>query len=836
MGLFDRYFDLYTFDEMVDDAKEFHPHWREIVGHIDKAGLEGLRAKQHEIDWYLEENGVTYNVYNNPEGDNKRRWSLDPIPFVIRESEWEEVAKGLQQRAKLMNLIFRDLYGEQTLLKENIIPAEVVFGHKGYATEVYNFGAKENFHLYFYAADMARGPDGKMWVINDRTQAPSGLGYTIENRLSMNSIAKELYPTLKTRKLVGFIEELKQLIRRLGGDDRSMAALLTPGPHNETYFEHAYLSSLLELNLVQGEDLLAKNGSLWLKKLSGLTKINTLIRRVDDRFCDPLELRHDSHLGVAGLVEAMRQDHLNMINPVGSAILENLGLNPFMSKCAEFLLDEELILPQIATWWCGQPKELEYVLEHLEELIVKKIDRTEGTEAYFGKHLTPGEREELAIKMLQNPHQYVAQEEIGFSTAPFFDGESIEPRNAIIRAYALKGEKEYSVMNGGLVRVSAAKDALLVSTQEGGTSKDLWILSEGEEAVPLNPFQHLPFVNTSIDAIPTLRAENLFWLGRYLARSIVTVRLMRYVLKKMINSYPEDEGHPTEARNLLLQSLTHLTMTYPGFLGEEEETEKERKKRLANPMKELLSVIRDPARPGSLAFTVLMLSNANVNTKNLLAIESWKLFDKMVAEWNAIRHMATWNYRGVVNELDRLHIYLMAYKELVEESMFKEQGLILYDIGFKIESGLLLISQSRALLCHKLEKAAEYEVLEAMLNASESFNAYRASYKSTLMLENVVEFLLLNPQFPKSLTCRADQLLEDFHFLPKSTKYLSSYEEPIFEAYSRLKLADVKKLLSDEKEEDLVHTGLNHLLAKQAELFIDASDELSKTYFSHSDE
>jgi len=830
MGIFDRYFSESSFDEMIDAQQKCRPHWQAICDRIEAAGIKGLKAKQAEIDWSLEENGVTYNVYDAPDGITKRRWTLDPIPFVVTQKEWDEIVRGIRQRAKLFDLILRDLYGDRHLLRQGILPAEVVFAHNGYAPEVFDFGSKKNFELFFYATDMARGPDGKFWVVNDRIQAPSGLGYAVENRLSMNIIAKSLFPGVHTRRLAGFIDEMKAMIDRLSEGDRSRAALLTPGPHNETYFEHAYLSSLLEISLVQGEDLLAKDGALWLKNLSGLTKINTLLRRVDDRYCDPLELKSDSHLGVAGLLDAARRENLAMINPVGSGILENLGFNPFMKNIAKFFLDEELILPQIATWWCGQPGELEYVLEHLDSLIVKHIDRTESAQVYFGKKMDEAEREALKKRLKESPRLYVAQEEIGFSTVPYFTGDAVEPRNAVIRSYAFKRGSQYWVMNGGLVRVASQKDAFLISSQKGGTSKDLWIVGEEEERAPGNPFKQLPCIDASIDQIPTRRAENLFWLGRYLSRAIVTTRLVRYTVKRLINVYRDELNAPGESQNQLLRAMTHMTMTYPGFLDE-----KTSESLLENPMQEIMSVLKEPSRTGSLSFTLSMLSGANVSIKNLLGIEAWKLFDKLQGEWQSFCRANTRMTRTVVNEMDKLHINLLAYKELVEESMFREQGLVLYEIGYRIESAQLLISKARSLLCIRQEKATEYELLEALLNTCESFNAYRAHYKSALQLENVIEFLLLNPQYPKSLTYQTRKLLDDLKELPKSRTHLTEYEAPIFQAYSRLKLATANALVA-AGDADGVYPELDTLLADLSGLFMKASEEFSKTYFSHYDE
>jgi len=832
MQIFDSYISASSFDEMYDKENNVRQSWKEIVKDIEGIGLDKLKEKQAEIDWYFKDNGVTYNIYDAPSGPVNRAWSMDPIPFVIEEEEWNGIKKGLQQRAKLLNLIFKDLYAEQKLLKDNIVPAEVIFSHKGFSTEVFDFGLKEDFNLYFYATDLARGPDGKMWVVSDKTQAPSGLGYAIENRLTMNSIMKDLYPNTERKKLFSFLEKYKVLLKKLSNQDLSTVALLTPGPHNETYFEHAYLSSFLEIKLLQGQDLLVKNGALWLKSLGGLKKINTLLRRVDDRYCDPLELKNSSQLGVAGLVEAMRQDNLNMINPIGSAIVENVGLNPFMKKICQYFLKEDLILPQIATWWCGQKKELDYVLENLGTLIIKKIDRTEKIQIYFGKKLSQDEREDLKKLLLQDPHKYVAQEEVNFSTVPYYNDGIIEPRNAVVRAYSLKSdEEEYSVMNGGLVRVSENKDSLIVSSKGGGVSKDLWILGKDTTNInPTNIFNNTHYVETSIDKISTLKASNLFWLGRYLARSISTTRLLISIVKKITNFYRYEVVTSKESQVILQNALTHMTKTYPGFMDVDNQENLQ-----VFPMVEISSVIKDASRSGSLSFTLLMLSNANINLKDLLTIESWKLFEKMQKEWNEFSSRKNDSTLVIASELDKFLIYLMAYKELVKESIFKEQGLILFKIGYKIEDALLLISKARSILCLKLDKTIGNTLLENMLNSMESFNAYRAHYKSSLNLENVVDFVLLNKQFPKSLAYITKKLLKEFKLLPKAKQTFTPYENTLIKVQELLSSVELDTITTI-KEDEGVYVELDELLAQLSDLFLECSNEFSNIYFAHYDE
>jgi len=831
MQVFDSYVSESSFDEVYDNDKNVREYWKEVLNDIEEAGPDLLKEKQAEIDWHLEDNGVTYNMYDDHDMPGRRSWSLDPIPFVIEEKEWDEIKKGLKQRAKLFNLILKDLYSEQKLIKENIVPAEVIFGHKGFSTEVFDFGTKKDFNLYFYATDIARGPDGRMWVISDKAQAPSGLGYAIENRLTMNVIAKDLYPHIETKKLSPFLHAFKSLLKDLTGGDISTAALLTPGPHNETYFEHSYLSSYLQINIIQGQDILSKNGSLWVKSLSGLKKINTLLRRVDDRFSDPLELRNDSRLGVAGLVESMRQDNLNMINPIGSAILENIGLNPFMKKIAQYFLKENLILPQIATWWCGHKKELDYVLAHIDTLVIKKIDRTAGIKVYFGKSMTPKERDNLSALLQKDPYKYAAQEDVDFSTVPYYHNRKVEPRNAVIRSFSLRNKDDYTVMNGGLVRMAASKDSLLVSSKSGGISKDLWIL--GKDRLKLNPMNDLTqtsYVETSIDMISTLKAENLFWLGRYLARSVSTTRLLSHVIKKITNFYRYEVVTSKESQIILQNALTHMTMTYPGFMDPDNQKNLD-----VFPMIEITSVIKDIHRSGSLASTLSMLANANINLKDLLTLESWKLFDRLQKEWTTFANRQRDSTLVVASELDTLLIYLMAYKELVKDSIFKEQGLILYHIGYKIEDALLLISKAKSMLCLKLDKAAGHDVLEGMLNSIESFNAYRAHYRSSPTLEHVVDFLIFNPQFPKSLMYIVDTLLKEFKLLPKAKATLTTYEETMLEARLLLTSMNMESLMKI-KEEEGVYVKLDEMLSQLSDLFLDCSNEFSNTYFAHYDE
>jgi len=384
-------------------------------------------------------------------------------------------------------------------------------------------------------------------------------------------------------------------------------------------------------------------------------------------------------------------------------------------------------------------------------------------------------------------------------------------------------------MNGGLVRVSATKDTFLVSSQKGGSSKDLWILGKDENDICiLNSFKYSKYVDTSIENLSTLKAENLFWLGRYLSRSITTIRFILQIVKKMASFYRYEMHSTRESQEVLQTALTHLTMTYPGFLSLQDNT-------TDSIMKEMSSLIKDASRPGSLSYTLMLLLNVNLNLKDILAMESWKLHDKIKNEWQEFVKSRSKSNIYAANKLETTLIYLMAYKELVQESIFKEQGLLLYDIGSKLEDTIVLISLCRSLMTRDMDKSMEYDILDSLLHTKESFNAYRAHYKSSLILENVVEFIVINKQFPKSIIYICKELIEDFKILPKSKNMISSYEEPIYKAEKILESLNITEFLT-LKGDDVVYFEFDAILTELSGLYTECSNEFTKRYFSHNDE
>ena len=306
----------------------------------------------------------------------------------------------------------QDIYGEQKLIKNCILPLELVYSHTGFLQPCSGINLPGKYSLVLYSADMARSPDGKLWIISDRTQAPSGSGYALENRTVMTRVLPELFSGLQVRHLSPYFDALKNSLNELGArhHQNPRIVILTPGPGSETYFEHSYLSSNLGYTLVQGNDLMVKHNFVWLKTLSGLEKVDVIIRRIDDVYCDPLELKSDSQLGVAGLLQVVRSGNVSIANPPRSSILENPGLMPFLQNISKYLFGTGLLMPTIASWWCGQPKELRYVLNNIQSLVIKRIYRgTSRSTSVDGASLSLSQINELKQKILRYPFLYVGQ-------------------------------------------------------------------------------------------------------------------------------------------------------------------------------------------------------------------------------------------------------------------------------------------------------------------------------------------------------------------------------------------------------------------------------------------
>jgi uncharacterized circularly permuted ATP-grasp superfamily protein/uncharacterized alpha-E superfamily protein len=815
-----------SYDEILDVNGFVKPHWQALFSNTEKLGPDELKIRNMEIISKLRENGVTYNVYETPDGLN-RPWQLDPIPFLIEQKEWNVIAKGLQQRAILLDLILRDIYGPRNLVRDAIIPAELVFDNTGFCRPCTDIKLPADRQLMLYAADMARGPDGQMWILDQRTQAPSGSGYCLENRVVMSKLIPELADGMYVSKLSPYFNSLQNTILRLSdkSKDAPNIVYLTPGPNNEAYFEHAYLASYLGYTLAQGDDLMVRNGCVWLKSIDGLQKVDVIIRRIDDDWCDPLELREDSRLGVPGLLQAIRLGNVRVLNPPGSSVLENHAFLAFMGNICQYFLGEKLIMPSVATWWCGHKKELNYVINHIDELIIKKANRKSRFRSIYGRLLTKPGKAELIAMISACPHEYIAQQEVSLSTTPSLIDGNIVPRYAALRAFLVADESGYHVMQGGLTRSSPVKDRFVISNQHGGLSKDTWIVSdksdEAQEKIILNTPAS---VNRHI-SLPSRSAENLFWVGRYCERTMAVIKFMNITINVLNLDRNFGGSAKQEHIKILLQSLTHLSGTYPGFINQEDLH--------LNPYDEIIDLIANNSRRGAIAANIGSFLNSVSAVRNQWDLEIWRIVDWIDKGYQEIRNASVMNSNNIQKTLDGLYNNMFMFLGVISESMPRDNSFLLLETGKLIERLLSRVSVIQSNFGVKNTESIEHELIEATLINHHLLVNYRQIYKSHLSVEAMLDMVLFEKTLPFSIVYMLDELKGNLNKLPSTTRgeRLNEAQKAVLEASTLVKLASVAEL--SKSSSTLGREGLFHLMSEISRLISSVSFTMTNMYFSH---
>lgn len=727
------------YDEMFAAAHEPRAHWRPVLESLAGQSAERMRERLHALERQLRENGVTYNVYADPQGAD-RPWELDLLPLILPQDEWAAIEAAVAQRATLLNRILLDVYGGQRLLEDGLLPRALVHGHAGFLRPCHGVRAPGGVMLHLYAADLARSPDGRWWVVHDRTQAPSGAGYALENRIVISRAFPELFHDLKVQHLASFFATLRDSLAHWAPPNGGAAAsgspltvLLTPGPHNETYFEHTYLARYLGLPLVEGGDLTVREGCVWLKTLSGLKRVHAILRRQDDDYCDPLELRADSALGIPGLADAVRRGNVLVANALGSNLLESGALSGFLPRLAERLLGAPLAMPSVATWWCGEPAALEEAIAGMGRLVIKAAFPQLRVEPMFGEDLDERGRKRVAAMLRARPDDYVAQELVQMSQAPVWDRahpRRLAARAIGLRVFACATPNGYVVMPGGLTRVAGAGDARVLSMQRGGASKDTWVMAAG----PVNTFsllrravgpQDLVRAGTNLSSRVV---ENLYWFGRYCERGDAMARLLRVALGRVVDDSPADGTHGMPALVALLRRAGAL----PAGAARPADAEL---------TAQLRAAIVDDARPG-LAHCVRELLRVASHLRERLSLDNWRTLNRMARE-HGRRAPALGE---LLVELDGAIAAFTTLSGFALDGMTRDPGWRFLSIGRRIERLQTLSATLRQALAGP--RGAD---LTWLLRLSDSIITYRARYSAQPEWLPVLDLLVRDEANPRSI-------------------------------------------------------------------------------------
>jgi len=821
-----------SYDEMWSTDQQPHSHWQYFIESLQTLGLGEMERRRREAQRLLRENGVTYNVYGDPNGLN-RPWELDPIPFLISSEEWSGIEQGLTQRAALMDLLLTDIYGERKLIKKGLLPQELIYRHSSFLRPCDQIRLPGKHQLILYAADMARGPDNQMWIVGDRSQAPSGAGYALENRMTMTRILPSLFRDCQVHRLAMFFHSLRATLAEIappliGRGENLNIVILTPGPRNETYFEHAYLAAYLGYTLVQGEDLSVRDGRVCLRSLGGPVPVDVILRRVDSYYTDPLELKPDSMLGVPGLLEVARRGNVAIANPIGSSILENPGLIPFLPKISQYFLGQDLRLPSVATWWCGQKKERDHVLANLDKLVIKPLHRHPTNKPLFGPTLSKKDIATLKARILANPSNYVGQQYVSFSSTPSLQNGKLVPRQSIIRSFMVARENDYLVMPGGLTRVAVNPNVPSVSNQVGGISKDTWVMaSEPEKQVTLwlQPTAQSAMESRST-SLPSRTADNLFWVGRYAERAENNARYIRVVIQKMLQMQNRSDNNDEVSLHNLLRALTHVTTTYPGFLAEKNQDLME------HPIDELRDITLNYNRSGGLTHTVSALIQSAYGVRDRWSTDTWRVMDDINESWMDVSNRSSMSLEDMHDMLDQLITSLVALSGLTTESMTREQGWRFLDSGRRIERGMIVISLARSLAVPVYSPGVENVMLESLLLSCESLITYRRRYRSYLQLATVLDLLLFDNSNPRSLLFQLERMHEHVDKLPQDAldRHMSALERLVLEASTLIRLSDTQ-YLTDIENNAGTRQNLDQLLSRMTHSLSQMSEVITETYF-----
>ncbi len=768
-------------DEFIGPDGRPRGHWLTFFNSLAALGEKELEQRFAAAGRRIHDYGVTYRVLGEA---RERPWPLSRLPLLLTERDWRELAAGVAQRADLLERILRDVYGAARLVNEGALPAAAVAGAPNYIRPMHGVSPAGGRWLGFYAVDVSRGADGRWRVLGDRAQAPSGAGYAIENRLILARTFPSLYREMNVRRLGPFLREFRAGIAATAQRAAPRICLLTPGPYSETYSEQAFLARHLGFLLVEGADLIVNENRLHVRTIAGQKRADVLWRRLDADWCDPLEMNAASRLGVPGLFQAIRQGAVAVTNMPGAGLAESRALYSFLPALARTLLGEDLRLPQIEAWWCGEPRAREEVLARLDELAITGAhgERAPGFAkdgATIGAALNAADRERLAAALETRGMDYVGQEIANFSTTPSFVDGALAPHPFVLRVFAAATPNGWSVMPGGFCRVSETPEAPAVSMNAGATSADVWVLAERrvEETSLVASLEDERIIRV-LGNLPSRAADNLFWMGRYIERAEATLRLVRALCNRLTHD-------PSERR--VIERLERLLFAW-GALPEDAP-------RSAAAI--TVAATSDLSAYGSALSLARQIKTAASIVRERISPEVWQLMGRLEARLEAAGTAGA----SEPETLDRVQsaLYgLAALSGFMSENFNRVAGWDFLDLGKRIERAIVTCRFARQFA----DAEATYESLDALLELIDSQITYRSRYLGAISRIRTLDMVMLDPFNPRSIAFQLAQIDAHLASLP------SLRDDGMLEAPRRLAL----KLRAEMEVEDASHIDSQRVL------------------------
>ncbi|MCX7407086.1 MAG: circularly permuted type 2 ATP-grasp protein [Planctomycetales bacterium] len=750
-----------VYDEAFASLGTLRPHWADLRDGLNGYTLDEFTRRTAQAERFLNDNGVTFDVFREKE-TQQRLWQLDLIPMILPAAEWSQVEAGLDQRGRLLEAIIDDIHGRQRVLKEGLLPPGVVFGHPRFSRPFVGLHDRKTSSMIVYAAELARGPSGQWFVMADRADAPVGAGFALENRIVTSRTVPQLMHHQPVQRLASFFQRLQNALKELAlkRSDNPRIVLLSPGPHSRYYFEDVYLAGYLGYTLAQGADLAVRDERVFLKTLAGLLPVDVILSRGTDRGIDPLELGGNSLHGVPGLLQALRQGTVSLANMPGCGLVEAPVFMAFLPALCRGLLGEELQLASIATWWCGDDAARSYVVEHLDQLVIKPAFEASGSEEIVGERLSSAEREQLLIRIAEKPHAFVAQEKITRSAVPVFGADGkLHSGHAAVRTFLVSDGPGYRLMPGGLTRIAMTPDPMELSISAGFGSKDLWVLSDGpvDQVTLLQAIDKPVALRRSGALFPSRVADDLFWLGWAMERVDFLARLIRAVAERL-TADPETASAELPT---LVRSLVEQGQLEPGFAVEEFSSQ------LPHLDKALPHAVLDVSESNGLGFAVAEMLRIGSLVRDRLSPDTWLTIHQTCSDFQKTRSSDRTDASSLLAQINVLIADLASVSGLIQDGMIRGPAWRFLDLGRRIERGRDTASLLRTVL--SADEIQNRAVLRSLLEVLDCRMTYRSRYLDNVQPNAVLDLFITDETNPRSLAFQAIAIADHVDALPQDS-------------------------------------------------------------------